>query len=169
LEGAIRRTGIEGLDVLPAGPIPSNPAELLNTPEFGDYLNDLADRYDLVLVDSPPVTAVTDSRIIAASVDASMLVVRMGASTRRQTEAARDGLRGVGARLIGVAVNGVGRRAGGASATGYYARPEMSPARSPVNLSVAAPPATPEFLAGGRLGHDPLSDAVRTAPPASRR
>ncbi len=169
LDGAIRRTGIEGLDVLPAGPIPSNPAELLNTPDFGDYLNDLADRYDLVLIDSPPVTAVTDARILAASADASMLVVRLGSSTRRQTEAARDGLRGVGARLIGVAVNGVGRRGSLASATGYYARPEMVPIKTPVNLSVAAPPPTPEFLAGGRLGHDPLSDAVRTAPPASRR
>ena len=169
LDGAVRHTGIEGLDVLPAGPIPSNPAELLNTPDFADHLNDLADRYDLVLIDSPPVTAVTDARILAASADASLLVVRLGSSTRRQTEAARDGLRGVGARLIGVAVNGVSRRGSLASATGYYARPEMAPAKTPVNLSVAAPPHTPEFLAGGRLGHDPLSDAVRTAPPASRR
>ena len=168
LEAAIRRTGVEGLDVLPAGPIPSNPAELLNTPAFGDYLNDLADRYDLVLIDSPPVTAVTDARILAASADASLLVVRLGSSTRRQTEAARDGLRGVGARLIGVAVNGVGRRGNLASASGYYARPGTTMA-TPVNLSLAAPPPTPEFLAGGRLGHDPLSDAVRTAPPAPRR
>jgi succinoglycan biosynthesis transport protein ExoP len=168
IDAAIRRTGVEGLDVLPAGPIPFNPAELLNTPAFGDHMNDLADRYDLVLIDSPPVTAVTDARILAASADASLLVVRLGSSTRRQTEAARDGLRGVGARLIGVAVNGVGRRGNLASASGYYARPGTTMA-TPVNLSVAAPPPTPEFLAGGRLGHDPLSDAVRTAPPASRR
>ena len=169
LDAAIRRTGVEGLDVLPAGPIPFNPAELLNTPAFADHLNDLADRYDLVLIDSPPVTAVTDARILAASADASLLVVRLGTSTRRQTETARDGLRGVGARLIGVAVNGVGRRGNLASATGYYARPDTAPATAPVNLSVAAPPSTPEYLAGGRLGHDPLSDAVRTAPPAGRR
>ncbi len=164
LDDAIRRTGIHGLDVLPAGPIPHNPAELLNTPAFADHLNDLADRYDLVLIDSPPVTAVTDARILAASADASLLVVRLGSSTRRQVETARDGLRGVGARLIGVAVNGVSRRGSLASATGYYARPESIPVTAPVNLSVPAPSPTPASLAGGRLGKDPLSDAVRTAP-----
>ena len=164
LDDAIRRTGIHGLDVLPAGPIPHNPAELLNTPDFGDHLNDLADRYDLVLIDSPPVTAVTDARILAASADASLLVVRLGSSTRRQVESARDALRGVGARLIGVAVNGVSRRGNLASASGYYARPESLPSTAPVNLSVPAADPTPAVLAGGRLGQDPLSDAVRTAP-----
>ena len=164
LDTAVRHTGIAGLDVLPAGPIPHNPAELLNTPAFADHLNDLADRYDLVLIDSPPVTAVTDARILAASADASLLVVRLGSSTRRQVETARDGLRGVGARLVGVAVNGVSRRGSLASATGYYARPESIPVTAPVNLSVPAPDPTPASLAGGRLGQDPLSDAVRTAP-----
>ncbi len=158
-----------GLDVLPAGPIPPNPAELLNTPAFADHLNDLADRYDLVLIDSPPVTAVTDARILAASADSSLLVVRLGSSTRRQVEAARDGLRGVGARLVGVAVNGVSRRGNLASATGYYARPESLPATAPVNLSVPAPDPAPAVLAGGRLGQDPLGDSIRTGPSHARR
>ncbi len=168
LDEAIRHTGVVGLDVLPAGPIPANPAELLNTPAFNDHVNDLADRYDMVLIDSPPVTAVTDARILAASADASLLVVRLGSSTRHQTERARDGLRGVGARLIGVAVNGVSRRGNLASATGYYARPEMAPATS-ANPMIAAPDPTPEYLPGGRLGRDELSDDARTAPPAARR
>jgi Mrp family chromosome partitioning ATPase len=58
-----------------------------------------------VLIDSPAVTAAADARIIAASSDATMMIVRPGASTRRQVEETRDGLRGVGARVIGVAIN----------------------------------------------------------------
>jgi polysaccharide biosynthesis transport protein len=126
LDQAIQETEIQGLDLLPCGPIPTNPAEMLNDPAFTDYLNDLADRYDLVLIDSPPVTAVTDARIIAASVDATLLVIRPEASNRKQAEHARDGLRSVGARVIGVAVNGVTRAANFGGATGYYSRSDAA-------------------------------------------
>jgi len=117
---AIQRTEIEGLDVLPCGPIPANPAEMLNSDAFTDHLNELADKYDLVIIDSPPVTSVADARILAASSDVSLLVIRLEASTRKQTEAARDGLRSVGARLIGVAINGVSRSGAFGGASGYY-------------------------------------------------
>jgi succinoglycan biosynthesis transport protein ExoP len=123
LDDAIQRTEIEGLDVLPCGPVPASPAEKLNDPAFNDYLNELADRYDIVLVDSPPVTAVADARIIAASVDATLLVIRPTVSTRRQAAESRDGLRSVGARLVGVAVNGVPRGSAFATtAAGSYGR-----------------------------------------------
>jgi succinoglycan biosynthesis transport protein ExoP len=126
LAQAIQRTEIEGLDVLPCGPAPSNPAELLNSEVFSEHLNELADKYDLVILDSPPVTAVADARILAACADSSLLVLRLETSTRKQTEAARDGLRSVGARLIGVVVNGVsgGGQFGGAS--GYYPQADLS-------------------------------------------
>ena len=122
LDQVIQRTEVEGLDVLPCGPIPNSPAEMLNDPSFSDKLNDLADMYDMVLLDSPPVTAVTDARIIAACADVTLLVIRPTASTRKQAIEARDGLRSVGARLIGIAINGVrpGSHFGGP--TGYYAR-----------------------------------------------
>jgi succinoglycan biosynthesis transport protein ExoP len=170
LDDAIQRTNVEGLDVLPAGPIPSNPAEMINHPAFSDYLNELADRYDLVLVDSPPVTAVTDARILAALVDASILVVRLGTSTRRHTEAARDALRGVGARLVGVVVNGVGR-GGLASASGYYGRSETAliPPGTPATVGPASAATAPAMPGGGRLAHDPLTNAVLGTPPSARR
>jgi succinoglycan biosynthesis transport protein ExoP len=120
IDQAIQRTEIEGLDVLPCGPTPSNPAEMLNSPAFNEHLQDLADKYDLILLDSPPVTAVADARILAASADVSLLVIRLDRSTRKQAEAARDGLRSVGARLIGVAVNGVARGGSFGGASGYY-------------------------------------------------
>ncbi len=124
MQQAIQHTGMQRLDVIPCGPIPSNPAEMLNDPLFLEHLNDLADKYDLILIDSPPVTAVTDARILAASVDASLLVVRPLTSTRKQTEAARDGLRSVGARLLGVAVNAVPRNGSFGGPSGYYPRSE---------------------------------------------
>jgi succinoglycan biosynthesis transport protein ExoP len=125
IELAIVRTGIPGLDLLPCGPIPSNPAEMLNDPSFSDQLNDLADKYDLVIIDSPPVTAVTDARIIAASVDATLVVIRPEVATRKQATDTRDGLRSVGAHVVGVAVNGVGRSAKFGGATGYYTKSQI--------------------------------------------
>jgi capsular exopolysaccharide synthesis family protein len=122
VDRAVQRTEIEGLDVLGCGPVPANPSEVLNDPAFVEYLNELADKYDLVLIDSPPVTAVADARVLAVSADVSLLVVRPAKSTRKQVTAARDGLRSVGARLVGVAVNGVGKRSGFVSASGYYPR-----------------------------------------------
>jgi Mrp family chromosome partitioning ATPase len=77
----------------------------------------LAERYDLVLLDSPPVMPVTDSRILAASCDATLLALRAEKSTRRGAVYARDTLRSVGARLLGVVVNDVPRRKG---VYGYY-------------------------------------------------
>ncbi len=130
LDEVIQPTEIEGLDVLPCGPVAASPAEMLNQPAFADNLNELADKYDIVLIDSPPATAVTDSRIIAASADATLLVVRPIASDRRQAIESRDGLRSVGARVIGVAINGIVR--GGqfrAGASGYYSKtPSNTPA-----------------------------------------
>jgi capsular exopolysaccharide synthesis family protein len=128
LDQVIQHTEVEGLDVLPCGPIPNNPAEMLNDPSFSDKLNDLADMYDMVLLDSPPVTAVTDARIIAACADVTLLVIRPTASTRKQAIEARDGLRSVGARLIGIAVNGVASGSHFGGPTGYYSRSARSDA-----------------------------------------
>ncbi len=131
LEQAVQQTGVKGLDVLPCGPIPPNPSELLNSPLFAEKLEELADQYDVVLLDSPPITAVADARIIAACADVSMLVIRLQTTHRKHAEAARDGLRSVGARLVGVAINGISRNSGFGSATAYYPQ-HASPAAFPV-------------------------------------
>jgi succinoglycan biosynthesis transport protein ExoP len=126
VELAIVPTDINGLELLPCGPVPSNPAEMLNDPSFTDLLNDLADKYDLVLVDSPPVTAVTDARIIAASVDSTLVVMRPETSTRKQIHDTRDGLRSVGARVIGIAVNAVDKGVSFGGASGYYTKSQVA-------------------------------------------
>jgi succinoglycan biosynthesis transport protein ExoP len=117
LEEAIQETVVPNLSVLPCGPIPANPSEILNSQAFADVLDQLVDRYDHVLLDSPPVLPVTDARIIAASCDATILAVRAEKSTRKGAIHARDTLASVGARLLGVVVNDVPRRKG---IYGYY-------------------------------------------------
>jgi capsular exopolysaccharide synthesis family protein len=110
LDGTLQRTNVPGLDVLPCGPVPANPTEVLNSQEFTDAVEDLADRYDLVLLDSPPVMAANDARVIAASCDATLIVLTARQAHRRSTETTRDALQGVGARIIGLVVNDVPRK-----------------------------------------------------------
>jgi capsular exopolysaccharide synthesis family protein len=107
----IRQTGIANLDLLPAGTASRNPSELLNSEAFHGLLEQLAEAYDHVVIDSPPLLAVTDARIIAASADATLLVLRAGKSNRKLSELSIDALVSVGAKLLGAAVNDVHRRA----------------------------------------------------------
>ncbi len=117
LEKAIYRTEVENLHLLPCGPLPSNPSEILNGQAFADLLEGLERKYDHIVIDSPPVAPVTDARILGALCDETILVVRAEKSTRRLTEIARDSLLSVGANLLGVIVNDVPRRREG---YGYY-------------------------------------------------
>ena len=96
LDSAIKRTEVNGLEVLPCGPIPANPSEILNSQMFADLLEQLSERYDHVLLDSPPVVPVTDARILAASCGATLLALRAEKTTRKTASYARDVLRGVG-------------------------------------------------------------------------
>jgi capsular exopolysaccharide synthesis family protein len=105
LDEAVEPTEVNGLELLPAGPVAHNPAEMLNSPVFTELLDTLYDRYDYVVIDSAPVVGLADSRIIAASCDATVLVLRAGVSTRRTTDLARGGLHSVGAQIAGIIVN----------------------------------------------------------------
>jgi capsular exopolysaccharide synthesis family protein len=137
LDRAIQRTGVEGLDILPCGPIPANPSEILNSREFTELVETLAGRYDHILFDSPPVNLVTDARILGAVCDSTILVLRADKSTRRAGEHARNALLGVGARVLGAIVNDAPRK-GGYDVYGgnYYGHIEVSPrAAATGNLS----------------------------------
>ena len=104
--------------MLTCGPVPENPAEILNSPHFIEMLEELSDKYDHVIIDSPPAVGITDARIIAASCDATILVLRAETTNRRQAESTRDGLLSVGGHLLGVVMNGVAST--GAAAYGGY-------------------------------------------------
>jgi len=123
LEEAIERTGEENLHVLTSGPDVPNPAEMLNSESFARILEQVTARYDRIILDSPPVIAVTDPLILAAQADVTILVLRAESSTRRVSMQARESLASVDARVLGVAVNDVRHKAGRYgyySGSGYY-------------------------------------------------
>ncbi len=113
----IKPTDVMNLDVLPAGPDVANPSEMLNSAAFKSLLQELSQIYDRILIDSPPVMPVTDSRILSAMCDVTILVLRAEKTTRKGSQQARDGLLSVGANLLGAVVNDVAK---GKGKYGYY-------------------------------------------------
>jgi capsular exopolysaccharide synthesis family protein len=113
LSGAILRTPVENLSLLPCGKKPSNPAELLTSPNFPDLLDRLKSDYDYVILDTPPVLAVSDPSAVAPRADGVILVFRMTSKVRPAAERAREQLQQIGANVLGVVVNGSGRGDGG--------------------------------------------------------
>jgi len=117
LDDAIRSCPTDGLFLLTSGPEIPNPSELLNSEAFSNLLKELTHRYDRVIIDSPPITSVADSQILAAICDITILVIRAEKSTRKAAQQARDALAGIGARVLGAVVNDVSPRH---SRYGYY-------------------------------------------------
>jgi polysaccharide biosynthesis transport protein len=138
LEESVETTEVNGLELLPAGPEAHNPAEMLNSPVFTELLDMLYDRYDHVVVDSAPVVGLADSRIIAASCDATVLVLRAGQSTRRVSDLARAGLSSVGAQVVGFVVNDAteGLQSSYPYVAARHRRPREIPAESPARALI---------------------------------
>jgi capsular exopolysaccharide synthesis family protein len=107
LEAVIRTDVMKRLSVITAGSIPPNPAELLGSIEMQNLLHKLGDMYDFVLIDSPPVLAVTDSVILSRYVDGVVLIVRAASTPRRVVKDAKNRLTHVGARVLGLVLNDV--------------------------------------------------------------
>ncbi len=100
-------TMIENLWSVPAGPTPPNPADLLHSDRFKKFLNDLSDRFDRIVIDSPPIVPVTDSAIISTLVDGTVFVVRAFATSRHMSRQGLRTLRDVDSPVIGVVLNAV--------------------------------------------------------------
>ena len=116
LDEVIQATRVPDLYLIPCGRVPENPAELLQSDRFRELVAELAERFGMVVFDSPPVVPVTDAAIIGAAVDGVVLVARSGATRREMIARAVDLLRGVNANLLGVVLNAIdveGRRRGG--------------------------------------------------------
>jgi non-specific protein-tyrosine kinase len=95
------------LRVLTTGPLPPNPAELLGSQRMRTILENLAGSADLLIFDSPPLHAVTDSAILGSLMDGTLLVVDSGRSRRRAVRMAREALARAGANVLGVVLNRV--------------------------------------------------------------
>ncbi len=117
---ATRPSGIENLSILTSGPKPSNPAELLTSPRFQVAIEKLRADFDFVILDTPPLLAVSDASVVAPRADGVILVFRMSNKARPTAERARDMLSQLGAKVIGVVVNGSGRAKEGYGGYGGY-------------------------------------------------
>lgn len=103
----IQPTGIDNLDVIPCGPLPPNPAELLHTDSFERLVRELGERYDRVLFDSPPLAAVADGLVLASLTDGAVLVLRQGETSRHAAKPVVQQLRAVGTHVFGAVLNGI--------------------------------------------------------------
>jgi capsular exopolysaccharide synthesis family protein len=107
IDGAVKSTEVPNLFLLPCGPIPPNPAELLQTERFAALVQALAQRFDRVIFDSPPILAVTDAVILGRVLDGAVLVARAGRTSREALTRGRQSLANVNGRVIGVVLNDV--------------------------------------------------------------
>lgn len=105
LNEVIPNSGVENLDVLPAGPIPPNPSELLNSKRMLNFLKAVEPMYDLVVLDVPPLLEVTDTQVLSDKLDGIVLVVRAGVTQKAGVTRAVEMLKISKARLLGYVLN----------------------------------------------------------------
>lgn len=112
---AIVDTGTENLFLLPSGSLPPNPAELLSSDRMSFLLSNLKKRFDVILIDSPPILPASDALLIAPHVDGVLMVTRAGVVNRELVRKAVDNLKVARANIIGVVLNNVDTKR-----AGYY-------------------------------------------------
>jgi tyrosine-protein kinase len=119
LEQVLRPWGMEGVTVLTSGPVPPNPSELLASKHMADVIGELSQRFDFVLLDTPPLLPVTDAALLAGHYDGALLIVRHGYTSRAQVRTAMAALDAVSANVLG-AVLMMTPRSDGEHGYGYY-------------------------------------------------
>ncbi|TMO28231.1 tyrosine-protein kinase [Pseudoalteromonas sp. S4492] len=118
LEQVTKKSQVEGLDVITRGQIPPNPSELLMHSNFSKMVDEVSGKYDIIIVDTPPILAVTDPAIVSAHAGSTLLVTRFGQNHLREIELTRNRFEQNGIDVKGVVFNGVVRKA--SNAYGYY-------------------------------------------------
>ena len=110
---ALQSTGVPGLSVMTSGPLPPNPAELLGSRRMAALIETLKGISDLLIIDSPPISAVADTAVLASQADGVVLVLWAGRTNRQQGRYAIAALNNAHARVLGVVLNGVTRATSG--------------------------------------------------------
>lgn len=105
--------------LLPVGPIPPNPAEMLSTDKMASLVKAVREAFDYVIVDTPPVSVVTDAAVMSRLVDGVVLVVRPGVTTIQGAQLSKKNLDAVNAHVLGVVLNGYDVKRSGKK-DGYY-------------------------------------------------
>ena len=107
IEACLKDGPVEGLKLMTSGLTPPNPSELLHSKRMDSLLDDLKSRSDLIIVDAPPVLAVTDASVLASKADGVIVVMNMQMSDKNASKRAIDALRAVNARILGTVITGL--------------------------------------------------------------
>lgn len=105
LEQAVETSGVDHLDVLSCGPIPPNPSELLASRRMKEVLEHANTLYDFIIIDTPPVLAVSDAKIIASIADGSLFIIRSGSTNIDEAERAIKSIQAADAKFLGAVLN----------------------------------------------------------------
>ena len=103
----VQETEVPGLWLLPSGPLPPNPSELLGSRRMEEIIAVLSQRADIVLFDAPPIIVVTDAAVLSSKVDGVLLVINAGGTKRDHAQKAKGLLEKVNAHLVGAVLNNV--------------------------------------------------------------
>lgn len=120
MNAARQKTRIPNLDIIPSGPVPPNPAELLASVKMRRALKEFKSRYDYIILDSPPMLNMADASILAQLADATLIVVGYGETTREELQKAQQQLQMAKANLIGAVINGIPSHQNPYGYYGYY-------------------------------------------------
>jgi len=116
-EECIVKTTVDNLSIITSGPIPPNPAELLGTKKMRNFIDILKSEYDLVLIDAPPVLAVTDAQILSTVADGVIFVASYGEVQKNALLDAKELIDKVGGKILGIVFNKVPE-----AVSGYYGK-----------------------------------------------
>ena len=158
IKGATRKFEGSELDVIPAGKIPQNPAELLSSKKFDLLIELLRKKYEYVIIDCPPILPVTDAAIVSTRADGALIVVHAGVTKRPHFYGTRDALKAVGTEILGVIINKIPNNAVGYEYgyrygyTGYYGGYYRPKKNTPLELSEYPPSSS--VMARQRLEDD---------------
>lgn len=104
-DNAIRTTRVNNLDLLTSGPIPPNPSELIDSERFYEIYNELVQRYDFVLIDTPPVNTVTDAQVFIQYVGDTIIVIDSEDNNKNEVKRAKSLIDKAGGKVIGAVLN----------------------------------------------------------------
>ncbi|WP_275723443.1 polysaccharide biosynthesis tyrosine autokinase [Vibrio sp. Vf1514] len=120
LKEAVKTTQVDNLDIMTRGQVPPNPSELLMHPRFKELVEWANEHYDLVIIDTPPVLAVTDPSIVGALAGTTLIVARFGMNTIKEIDVARNRFEQAGIEVKGVILNATEKKASSYYGYGYY-------------------------------------------------
>jgi len=105
IDDIIRTSPIRNLDIITSGTIPPNPSELIGSVRMKEFLAEMQKRYDLILIDTPPVIAVTDAQIVSTLVDGMIIVISSGVTQTELAKRSKDLVMKVGGKVVGLVLN----------------------------------------------------------------